>query len=169
MISEPALFRLRFNFSRVCYHVQKIKHYSTKDKLAYCKKSLKAIKGRLKRSMGSRLSNTRQHADSQMPQSLVDVHASDMYGFTNCVPQLYPGSAILFRPAIRARDAYKYPNRRWAQLITGGLEIQEVPGDSDSMWITPNAKGMATAIDVCLARIRAFRYPGTRKKADELR
>ncbi len=153
LIREPALFRMGFNFNRVLFALQKTKAYSTREKLAYCRHSLNIIKGRLKSSMGQRLSNTRQHKDSQFAQSVVDVHASDMYGFTNCVPQPYAGSAVLLRPSRSPRNAYKYPNLRWKQLITGGLEIQEVPGDSDSMWVAPNAKGMANVIEGCLARI----------------
>ena len=165
LIQEPALFQLGFNFHRVLYHLQKIKHYSTKEKLSYCKKSLKAVKGRLKSSMGRRLSNTRQHANSHMAQSVVDVHASDMYGFTNCVPQPYAGSAILLRPSVSPRLAYKYPNLRWGQLITGGLEIQEVPGDSDSMWVAPHAQGMASTIDGLLARIPSVPLSGYAQKS----
>jgi thioesterase domain-containing protein len=166
LVQEPPLFRLGFNFHRVLYHLQKIKRYSTRDKLAYCRKRLKVIQGRLKSSVDRRLSNTRQHTDSPMAQSAVDVHASDMYGFTNCVPQPYEGSAVLLRPSISPRNAYRYPNLRWAQLITGGLEFQEVPGDSDNMWVAPNAKGMAKIIESCLARIQSVPQPGLAQTID---
>ncbi len=156
LIQEPALFRLVFQFSRVLYHLQKIRHYSTTDKLAYCKKSFWMMKERLNSIMQRRAANTRHHADSHLAQSIVDVHESDMYGFTNCVPQPYPGSAILLRPSIRPPQAHKYPDLRWGQLITGGLEIQTVPGDSDTMWLAPNAQGMAGIIGSCLARERSF-------------
>lgn len=155
LIQEPALFRLRFHFMRVLFHLQKIRHYSAREKLAYIRKSLQLIGKRLKHKR-----ETRQHADSQMAQSVVDVHVSDMYGFTNAVPQPYPGSAVLFRPSVQARDAHKYPNLRWEQLITGGLEIHQIPGDSDSMWVAPNAKGMAQSIESCLARMTSIPLSG---------
>jgi thioesterase domain-containing protein len=161
LIQEPVPFRLRFHFTRVLFHLQKIRHYSTKEKLAYFRKSLQAIGRRLKHKR-----ETRQHADSQMAQSVVDVHASDMYGFTNAVPQPYPGQAILLRPGIRARGAYKYPNLRWGQLITGGLELQAIPGDSDSMWLAPNAKGMAQVIESCLDRVAGISLPKQPQKVE---
>jgi thioesterase domain-containing protein len=153
LVQEPALFRLGFNATRVFFHLQKIKHYSTREKLAYGRKSLQVIRDRLKSRMNRQSPNARLHAHSQMAQSSVDVHASDIQAFANCVPQPYSGSATVLRPTIRPARAYRYPNLRWAQLITGGLEVQETPGDSDSMWVAPNAKGMANVIESCLARI----------------
>lgn len=164
LIQEPPLFRLRFKFNRVLFHLQKIKHYRVKDKLAYCIKSGRAIMGRLKSSTARRLSNARNDTGGRMTQSVVDVHSSDMSAFTNCVPQPYAGSAIVLRPAIRVPQADKYPNLRWKQLISGGLDIQEVPGDSDNMWLAPNAKGMAQIIDSCLARIPSL--PLSAQKVD---
>ena len=159
-VQEPALFKLGFNFHRVIYHLAKVKDYSLADKVAYFKKSLRAIKGR-------RALHTRQHVDSQMAQSAVDVHASDMHGFTHCVPEPYPGQAILLRPGKSPRNAYKYPNLRWRQLITGGVEIQKVPGDSDTMWVAPHAQGMARTIEGLSARAREYGWPDTRSRRDE--
>ena len=142
---EPSLFRLRFHFNRVLFHLQRIRHYSTKDKLAYCSESLRAIKVR---ATTRRLSTA--PGDTAAPDKLGDVHASDMYAFANCVPHPYAGSAVLLRPALAPPQSYQYPNCRWAQLITGGLNIQQVPGDSDSMWHASNARDMAQRIASCL-------------------
>ena len=109
LVQEPALFRLGFNATRVLFHLQKIKDYSTKDKLAYGRKSLQVIRDRLKSRMGRHLSDARLHTHSQMAQSVVDVHASDIQAFARCVPRPGTGSATLLRPTIRPARAYPVP------------------------------------------------------------
>ena len=162
LIREPPLFRLRFHFIRVLFHLQRIKQYSAREKLAYCMGSVRGIMARLR---FRRLANVR--SDTAAPDKLGEVHASDMWAFSNYAPRPYEGSAVVLRPAVSPPHAYKYPNRRWAQLISGGLEIQEVPGDSNSMWVMPDAKGMSQRIDSWMARIP--RIPrGTPQTGDAL-
>jgi thioesterase domain-containing protein len=154
VIQEPALFHLGFTFSRLAFHLQKTKQYSAKEKLAYGMRSVRIIVDRLKSSLNRRQVQTRGEAAAPLTDSIGEVHAGDMFGFINSVPPAYAGSAIILRPAISPRRAYEYPNRRWAQLISGGLDVLEVPGDSDSMWLQPDAKGMAERIDSCLAGLQ---------------
>jgi hypothetical protein len=135
------------------FHLRKIQHYSAKEKLAYIKASMRAIGARVKSSRERRSPEVVGPAARTLPQHvLLDVHDSDMYGVQQYLPRPYVGTAVVLRPSISTRGAYQYPNRRWAQLIRGGLEIQRIPGDSDSMWVPPDAAGMARAIDACMTR-----------------
>jgi thioesterase domain-containing protein len=154
LVREPALFQLGFQFRRVLFHLQKIRNYSAKEKLTYCTNSLRAIRERVKSSREARQSDDDVvSAPRTLPEhALLDVHGLDMYAVRRYLPQPYEGSAVMLRPMVSAPHAYDYPNRRWAQLIRGGLDIQKVPGDSDNMWLMPNATGMARVIDACMAQ-----------------
>ena len=155
LIQEPVLFRLGFHFNRVLFHLQRIKDYSARDKLAYCVRSARGIKARLESNRAGRSRDAGSGRTRALPQHvLLDVHDSDMYAIHQYVPKPYGGSAILLRPSVSSPRVYDYPNRRWAQLVRGGLHIHKVPGDSDSMWLMPDAGGMAKAIDSCLAQIQ---------------
>jgi amino acid adenylation domain-containing protein len=56
----------------------------------------------------------------------------------NYRPQPYAGRATFFRAASRASgDAWDF-SRGWHDLITGGFEVHEVPGDHRSMFSEPN-------------------------------
>lgn len=153
VIQEPRLFRLRYNFSRIFFHLQKTRHFSTREKIAYWMKGFDSIAARFKRRPAQESSEDSVTGPRALPQhELLDVHDSDMYGFHRWVPQPYTGSATILRPAASPARGYEYPNRRWAQFIRNGVDVQSVPGDSDSMWVLPDAAGMARIIDSCVAR-----------------
>ena len=161
VIQEPAFFRLRFNFHRLAFHLHKTSQYSAGEKFAYWMKGAKLIAGRLKSSLSRRSSETGSDTTRALPQhELLDVHDSDMYGFHRWVPQPYADSAIVLRPAVSPAHAYDYPNRRWAKLIAGEADVQSVPGDSDSMWLLPDAAGMARIIDSCMIRSQRILMSG---------
>jgi thioesterase domain-containing protein len=155
LVREPALFQLGFQFRRVLFHLQKIRHYSAKEKWAYFTNSLRAIRERLTSGREARQSDDDVvSAPRTLPEhALLDVHGMDMYAVQKYFPQPYDGSAVMLRPSVGPPRAYEYPDRRWAQLIRGGLDIQMIPGDSDTMWLLPHATAMARAIEACMARI----------------
>ena len=152
LVREPVLFRLGFQFRRVLFHLQKIQHYNARDKWAYFTNSLKAVWARLSSSRDRSESDVVSARRTLPEHLLLDVHGLDMYAVCRSNPQPYDGFAFLLRPSISTPHGYDYPNRRWAQLVRGGLDIQRVPGDSESMWLLPDATGMARRIDSCMGR-----------------
>ncbi len=69
------------------------------------------------------------------------------------VPQVYSGRAILFQTTYQPPDAELReidPQYGWGSLIAGGLEIHEVPGNHDTMWIQPHVQVLAQKLRICL-------------------
>ena len=165
LAQPPPLFQLTLQANRVLFHMQKIKNYSIKDKLAYCTHSAKKIKERLMYSFKKRATDPGSGFARPLPQHvLLDVHDLDMYAVREYVPQPYPGSAVILRPIVVPPRFLDYPNRRWAQLIQGKLDVQTVPGDSDTMWLLPNASMMARSIDSSIAKVSPVQVPTGQSK-----
>jgi hypothetical protein len=65
----------------------------------------------------------------------------------NYKPQPYPGRAILFRAADVAEDAR--PSYTAAQeLVQGGLEICDVPGEHHTIALEPNIEVLAKQLNL---------------------
>jgi thioesterase domain-containing protein len=58
----------------------------------------------------------------------------------NYVPKQYPGSAILVKASAGHSPDLEDPQLTWGKLITGGLEIYEVPGNHMSLMTKQNIK-----------------------------
>lgn len=147
---DPLVFKARFGLNRMLYHLQKTTEYTVKDWVFYYMQSMSLMGKRLRRKITSRVYRAHIQSGKPLPPDLQDVHQSDIHAFMNYVPRPYPGDAVILRPAIKPEGAFDYSNRRWAQLVTGALRVQEVPGDSDSMWQEPDARELCRAISFCL-------------------
>jgi thioesterase domain-containing protein len=156
LIKEPAFFRLRLNLSRALFHLEKTRRLDAKEKVAYYKKGIlgkRQRKGNATRGSSEALGDVVN--TPQFPR-FRNVAESDLYAFRSHVLSVCAGSAILLRPTIRPRGAYDYPNHRWAELLTKGLDIQEVPGDSSSMWVGENARVVSQKISfLCEQKLAA--------------
>jgi thioesterase domain-containing protein len=133
VVQDPLFFALRYNFHRILFHLHRIREYNPRKKLAYVVESMRLIVKRLRRKITCRTYQACIDSGRRLPFQL-NRHQSDVHAFMNHDPQPYPGTAVVLRPAIRPKGAFDYADRRWAQLVTGGLIIEDVPGDSDSMW-----------------------------------
>jgi hypothetical protein len=69
------------------------------------------------------------------------------------VPKVYPGKLVLFRAREHSASILYDPNKGWAGLPTGGLEIIDVPGDHNSMLKNDaDVRVLAQEVNQCLAR-----------------
>jgi hypothetical protein len=66
-------------------------------------------------------------------------------------PQVYPGRLTLFL-ADEQPMGYYDPQLGWGGLAAGGLEIQTVPGDHESIVKEPHVQVLATKLRACLCR-----------------
>ena len=146
LIRDPLWFRLRFAANRLLFHVNKTRRLNSRDQLAYFKKSMSQARKRMADRLNQFVYRSRARRGEPLPQQMQDSYNSSVQAFLNSAPKPYAGRAILLRPVDKPQHAFDYANRRWAQLITGGLEIHEVPGDGTSMWRGPNAEAMSGKI-----------------------
>ena len=146
LVREPPTFRWRRNFNRVLFHLGKIKNHSIQEKLTYCNQRIQSVVGRTKKSRARRAAEAAARSGTPAIPKLRVVYDADVYALQNHVLHPYAGSGTLLRPSIKPQLAYNYPNRRWHSLFLGGLDVQEVPGDSSSMWLEDNAAMVAQRI-----------------------
>jgi thioesterase domain-containing protein len=70
-------------------------------------------------------------------------------------PQQYAGSLTLFRAAQQPWDCSHDPLMGWARLACGGVSVQTVAGEHETILKEPNARELAHALTVALAASRA--------------
>jgi len=74
-----------------------------------------------------------------------NVQASRAY-----VPQVYAGKLTLFRAQKQHATAASNPWMGWGKLVTGGIEIHEIPGDHYTMITAPHIDVLAQQLAACM-------------------
>jgi thioesterase domain-containing protein len=67
-------------------------------------------------------------------------------------PPPYIGRLVFFKAAERPPGDAWDTSRGWPHLVTGGLEVYEVPGDHRSMFLEPNVETLAAHMMNCFSR-----------------
>jgi thioesterase domain-containing protein/acyl carrier protein len=65
------------------------------------------------------------------------------------VPKIYPGRVIFFQ----TRDNQDAPYR-WENLMTGGIEVHEIPGTHETLLQEPHVQIVAEKLKACLAQLQ---------------
>lgn len=143
---EPFFFKAGFNLHRALYHFHQVTGRDVKSSLAYCAQAEALAAARVKRYLAHRFHKLRFDSGWRLPAKVLEIERPDDYAFRNYAPRPYAGSAVVIRPTM-FKYAFDYPNRRWAQLITEGVDVREVPGDYESMWVNRGARAMAQIIN----------------------
>jgi thioesterase domain-containing protein len=74
-----------------------------------------------------------------------NVQASRAY-----VPQVYAGKLTLFRAQKQHATAASDPQLGWGRLVTGGIEIHDIPGDHYTMFTSPHIHILGQQLGACL-------------------
>jgi thioesterase domain-containing protein/acyl carrier protein len=67
-------------------------------------------------------------------------------------PQPYPGCVVLFRCAERPVQPNWGGQSGWNELVAGGLEVYEIPGNHKTIFLEPNVDILASKLRTCLCR-----------------
>jgi len=95
----------------------------------------------------------RELADSLLPS--FEVLDSNTQAARNYLPQVYPGSAILFRCRVQEPKFSHDPYLGWSELIGQKLEVYDVPGDHYGMLREPRVRVLAEKLTFCLEKAQA--------------
>lgn len=93
---------------------------------------------------------------ARLPEPVRRVTAANYRAAANYVPRPYSGAVTLFRaanPMLVHRTAD--PMLGWGELVTGGLEVHEVPGTHAELLRPPEVDTLVARLRECLARARA--------------
>ncbi len=140
--------------TRVSRHLANLSRLEPKEKLTY-------IKQKLSQRIYSE-PQEHQESDLQNQSPLLEAH---FQATTDYVYQVYSGRAILFRAIEQPEYEFRVatPKLGWDSLVTGGLEIQEVPGNHYTMFSEPYVRVLAKKMQACLDQTQANLLPSPQK------
>ncbi len=138
---------------RLCYvHVFNLSQLGVKEKLVYIREEVQwAIKKFIKTINDNFDQWVQRPSSDSLPENYALVAQSNEEAFKNYVPHTYPGRVTLFRSILR-HPSYYYdePQLGWNKLAAGGIEIQEVHGNHESMFSAPYVQVLAKKLQVSL-------------------
>jgi thioesterase domain-containing protein len=85
-----------------------------------------------------------------LPQALKEVRQAGREASARYVPKDYPGRVVLFRATDQPYGIYPDPTLGWGTLITGGLEIIDIPGHHGAIIREPRVGALAKELNACL-------------------
>ena len=156
--SLPAHARLVMRANRwiekIRFHGDNLKPLGTRAKLGYLRESIRSTKNnienrvwriacRLYLSTGRRLVKPQWHFDKSLRYAALHYH-----------PRVYPGRITLFQPVTRPLRRWHDPLFGWGELAAGGVDLQQIPGDHNTMFEEPNVGVLAHRIKGCLKMVR---------------
>ena len=126
---------------RAFRHLNNLLRLELKDQLTY-------VKERLFRSTSDNSSSSLQ------PRAETPLHEAHLQANNDYVPQVYPGRAILFRSSEMLTGWSDWwtvdPQLGWGNVVVGGLEIQEVPGNHMNIFSEPYVGVLAEKLQAYL-------------------
>ena len=135
---------------RIAFHARRVFSMPLGDALRYLRGSLQGVLARVKYERGRVAHAAAISSGQPIRDEFASSYQTSVAAFLNAVPREYPGSALLIRPVDVPPGAFSRADRRWEQLIVGGLQFARVAGDSGSMWLEPSVTELGDTISRCL-------------------
>lgn len=149
VISNPLSYRLIVGWRRITMHLGRVLRLGPRLGLDYLHGSLHGIWKRLVYQRSRRAYERAASSGQPTEAAFNDGYLVSVAAFMNSRPRVYPGRASVIRPVDAPKGVYRYANRRWSQLISGGIDVIDVPGSSETMWQEPAVVEMARAVKRC--------------------
>ena len=92
-------------------------------------------------------------ADAALPLAtrMLRVWHSDLQALQRYVPETYNGHALFFRARERDGGHPQYPESRWIEMVSDGLQVQVVSGGHHTMFESPHVESLAARFQARLA------------------
>lgn len=94
--------------------------------------------------------NGRVDTESGSEPSVLDVGPHFLEAVASYDLQPNDSSILLFRAGYRGEDGYVPPELGWAGYAREGIEVIEIPGSHESMYVNPNVRLLAAGIRDCI-------------------
>jgi thioesterase domain-containing protein/acyl carrier protein len=126
-----------------------LKRHKAEERLAYVCRICRFAKHRIQQMFWPMFCHSFL---SGQPISLTTKNISIAYDIAllNYVPQSYRGSAVLLRSNEGSAGMHDDADRGWTGIFAGGLEIQDIPGDHETMLQEPHVRKVAACLSKCL-------------------
>jgi len=137
---------------RISHHLDNLQHIGPNYLLKKIKGKIQWLKNRLNDS--SQTFHLSIKANSPQTLHHLAIEQANKQAARDYILQVYPGQVTLFRASDRpAPEGWEVdPKMGWDSLVAGGLDIQDVPGDHDSMFREPHVQVLAEKLRRCLEK-----------------
>lgn len=102
-----------------------------------------------------------QAVEYPVPNALQETHDTIYLAGRSYVPQVYEGRVTLFRASKQPLGIYPDTTLGWGGLVTGGLDIHEVPGHHGAIVVEPRVRFLADKLRDCLNNAQSNFYTDT--------
>jgi thioesterase domain-containing protein len=151
LIEDPLGYRVAQQLRRWSFHLRKLGARPARVMYPYLRDSMHSVLKRIDYRRSGVEYAAAGAGGKAMSERFADSYHVAVAAFLNAVPAPYTGSAVVIRPTDVPPKVFEYANRRWRELISGGMVLAEVPGNSSTMWEEHTVKHVAEAILAALA------------------
>jgi thioesterase domain-containing protein len=142
--------------ARFADHLQVLTRLKPKDQLGYVQTKTRRVLERSREALRAMAPAASGGSDGQqrpgLEEAIRNVAEASRRALAEYVPPVYEGSAVLFRAAEREVVAEYDPVLWWENVVAGGFEVREVPGDHIGMIHEPCVRTLAQELTAALER-----------------
>jgi amino acid adenylation domain-containing protein len=122
-------------------HLNKLRQLESIEKVKYCISKINDLFQKRIRYR-DRLIDDLSKIDMFSPE-LLNILDCNMQAQEDYTPQVYPGQVVIFRSESQSLYRDLYPELGWNNWVSGGIEVQDIPGDHYEMMREPNVRVLA--------------------------
>ncbi|MFY9528963.1 MAG: thioesterase domain-containing protein [Candidatus Acidiferrales bacterium] len=130
-------------WKRIPFHLQELRQLSSADAYRYIGVRLKALWQTVRRNAWDLFNEIRAR---RSVVRLMDLERIFSLALKNYNPEPYPGRVALFRADTKSDEALS----GWLHVITGSVEVHEVPGNHMGMFFDPHVNQLASRLAACI-------------------
>ncbi len=145
------------------YHMENLRRLGLRGTPSYLLDEIRTVKLNLQRKLWLTGDKIQRRFGSQLAVAPREATKVVFVASRNYQPKPYAGNAVLFRCAAQPLGSYIDPELGWHGLLQGGLDICEMPGDHDDMFLEPHVELLAKELE---RRILAARHGHLDHSAD---
>jgi len=146
-------------FQRVEHHVETIWMLDRGERWSYIAAKAKKAKNQTRRNIRSFRKNLARGVLNSLgiplPDTLKETQNAVHIALRNYQPLTYAGTVTLFRCNKQPIGIYPDPTLGWGELVTGRLEIHEVPGTHGTLVHEPRVRFLVGKLEECLEDARS--------------
>ena len=129
------------------YHMENLRRLGLRGGPAYLFDEIRTMKLNLQRKLWLTGDKIQRRFGRQLAVAPREATKIVFVASRNYQPKPYPGNAVLFRCAAQPLGRYIDPELGWHGLLQGGLDICEMPGDHDDMFLEPDVELLAKELE----------------------
>jgi len=149
LLERIAFLRQKFGF-----HFDNLTALRIKDLVGYVSEKMRMAREVSLGKIGARVKALKNTGFGAAPKKLAaapylqDLNDEAAYRF---VPRPFPGRITVFRPQ-KQYDFMPDPQLGWGELVSGGLEVVELPVNPHAMLLDPHTKILASELKTRLSK-----------------